>query len=257
MTPYSKNRHVYNWHWFWDTGNGDIGNQGVHEIDIARWGIKDATLPTKVWSMGGRLLPDGPDQGQTPNIQLAVLEFGETLLVFEVRGLVGKHKDFQPQVSNEYYTTEGVIKGGKFYEKGSDQGESLEVADVPKLIPGGAFGSFLTAVRERQLVNNCNAEVAHFSSALCHLSNISYRLGTPATFEAAKAKAGTQAQVTEALDRINANCTAVGALPKDGNFVVGRSLAFDPAKEKFVGDDEANQLLTRPYRAPFVVPEKV
>ena len=75
--PYHGNLVHYNWHWFWDIGNGDIGNQGVHEMDVARWAIKGATLPTKVWSLGGRFLPDGPDQGQTPNMQMSVMEFGD------------------------------------------------------------------------------------------------------------------------------------------------------------------------------------
>ncbi|MFV2068101.1 MAG: Gfo/Idh/MocA family protein, partial [Pirellulales bacterium] len=73
--PFHRNLVHYNWHWFWDTGNGDTGNQGVHEMDVARWGIEGATLPQRVWSMGGRYVPDGKngkDQGQTPNMQLSV-----------------------------------------------------------------------------------------------------------------------------------------------------------------------------------------
>ena len=255
--PYHGNLVHYNWHWFWDTGNGDIGNQGVHEMDIARWAIKGATLPTKVWSMGGRFLPDGPDQGQTPNMQLAVMEFGETQLVFETRGLVGKHKDYPAIVSNEYYTTDGVIKGGKFYKTGSSEGESLKVDETPAVIPGGPFGSFLTAVRERKFENNCNAEVAHYSSALCHLANAAYRMGKPGEFAAAKATAGSNPQVVEALDRINANCVAVEVKPSALNYTVGPSLAFDPKQEKFVGNDLANALITRKYREPFVVPAQV
>ena len=76
MQPFHENLLHYNWHWFWDTGNGEIGNQGVHQMDIARWGIKAGNLPTKVYSLGGRFLHDGPDQAQTPNMQMAVMEFG-------------------------------------------------------------------------------------------------------------------------------------------------------------------------------------
>ena len=75
----------YNWHWFWDFGNGDIGNQGVHQMDIARWGIPGATLPRSVLSVGGRF--GYADQGQTPNTQMAIFDFGPTKLIFEVRGL--------------------------------------------------------------------------------------------------------------------------------------------------------------------------
>lgn len=254
----------YNWHWFWDTGNGDIGNQGVHEMDIARWAIKGATLPTKVWSVGGRFVPEGKDQGQTPNMQLAVMEFGDVLLVFETRGLVGKHPDYKSQVTNEYYTTEGVIRGGKFHRNGSGEGEPLQVDDAPRVAPGGPFGSFLAAMRSRKPEdNNCDAEVAHYSATLCHLANISYRLGKPAGFSQAESAAAKQAEseqqklVKESLERINANCKAVGIALEGDAYTLGRTLDFDPAKEQFVGDDDANKLLTRPYRAPFVVPEKV
>src|SRR5207247_10273109 len=78
--PFHGNLVHYNWHWFWDFGNGDIGNQGIHELDVARWAIKDATLPTKVWSLGGRFAEG--DQGETPNMQMAVYEYGDVLLVF-------------------------------------------------------------------------------------------------------------------------------------------------------------------------------
>ena len=115
--PYHGNLVHYNWHWFWDFGDGDIGNQGIHEVDVARWAIKGATLPTKVWSLGGRFAYE--DQGQTPNTQMAVFEYGDTLLVFEVRGLVDKPEDspFKFKVANEYYTTDGMITDGKFHPK--------------------------------------------------------------------------------------------------------------------------------------------
>ena len=125
--PYHGNLVHYNWHWFWDFGNGDIGNQGIHEMDVARWAIPGATLPTKVWSLGGRFAEG--DQGQTPNMQMAVMEFGDVLLVFEVRGLVDKPKEkdfpFKFKVLNEYYTTEGRIENGQFYPRSGGKPEPL------------------------------------------------------------------------------------------------------------------------------------
>ena len=112
------NLHPYNWHWFWDFGNGDTGNQGVHEMDVARWGIQGATLPNRVWSLGGRYIPGGKDQGETPNMQLSVYEYGDVLLVFETRGLVAKDGAPPFKVANEFYTTEGVIRDWKFYPNG-------------------------------------------------------------------------------------------------------------------------------------------
>jgi predicted dehydrogenase len=84
--PFNPNRFHYNWHWFWDTGNGDIGNQGVHEMDIARWGLGKQTLPTVVHSTGGKFVYD--DDQETPNTQIAEFDYGDCLLVFEVRGLL-------------------------------------------------------------------------------------------------------------------------------------------------------------------------
>jgi predicted dehydrogenase len=258
---FHRNLVHYNWHWFWETGNGDIGNQGVHEMDVARWAIKDATLPTKVWSMGGRFLPDGKDQGQTPNQQLTVMQFGETLLVFETRGLTG-NKEFPAwptQVTNEFYMESGVIKGGKFYEKGSDKGESLQGGDDATVAPGGAFGSFTAAMRSRNPKdNNCDAEVAHYSAALCHLGNISYRLGNqvPYNKEAPK-EAGSNAIVHESFAKIRDNIAGVGIKLDSAEYTLGRTLTLDPKTEQFVGDDAANALLTRQYRAPYVVPTNV
>jgi predicted dehydrogenase len=268
MQDFHRNLVHYNWHWFWDFGNGDIGNQGVHEMDVARWAIKDATLPTKVWSVGGRFLPDLPDQGptdqgQTPNMELSVMEFGDVLLVFETRGLVANEKlapGFPSQVENEYYTTEGMIKGGKFYKGGKGEGEKVSGGEPRKVTPGGAFAAFIAAVRSRRPEdNNANAEVAHYSAALCHLANISYRLGEKVPYNKVGGSIGKNAQVKEAFEKLAANNSAVG-LPLDKqNYTLGPTLTFDPTKEQFTGDnvEAANALLTRPYRAPFVVPNKV
>ena len=258
---FHRNLVHYNWHWFWETGNGDIGNQGVHEMDVARWAIKDGTLPTRVWSMGGRFLPDGKDQAETPNQLLSVMEFGDTLLVFETRGLTGNKKfpEWENQVTNEFYMTDGVIKGGKFYAKGSDKGEDLKGGDEAKVAPGGAFGSFINAMRSRDPKDqNCNAEVAHYSAALCHLANISYRLGknVPYSKDAPK-DAGDNQIVRESFAKIRDNIAGVGIKLDDAEYTLGKALTFDPKTEQFVGDDAANALLTRKYRAPYVVPENV
>ena len=119
--PYHDNLVHYNWHWFWDFGNGDIGNQGVHQMDIARWAIPDGAVPTSVISLGGRF--GYKDQGQTPNTQITVMDFGDAQLIFEVRGLVdGK----TTKVTNEFYMEGGVIKGGLFFPKGKGEGEKLK-----------------------------------------------------------------------------------------------------------------------------------
>ena len=256
--PFHGNLHPYNWHWFWDFGNGDIGNQGVHEMDMARWGIDGATLPTRVWSLGGRFIPPKPDQGQTPNMLLTVMEFGETILLFETRGLVARRGTKAPpfRVENEFYTTEGVIRGTKFYPNGGKDPVPVE-ADAG-VTPGGAFGSFLRCVRSRNAqAVNCDAEVAHYSAALCHLGNISYRLGEPVPFRNRPKMLGDNRRVVESFEMLKENLRVVGFELDEQTYQLGRDLRFDPKRERFVGDEEANQLLTRNYRKPFVVPENV
>src|SRR5262245_32406121 len=259
--PYHGNLVHYNWHWFWDFGNGDIGNQGIHEMDVARWAIPGARLPGRVWSLGGRFAEG--DQGQTPNMQMTAMEFGDVLLVFEVRGLVDKPgaKDFpfKFKVLNEYYTTEGRIEDGKFYPRNGGQPEPLARFDV-KVTPGGSWGSFLHAVRSRKAEGlNATAEHGHYSSALCHLANISYRLGEKVPFNSKTKTLGDNREVVETFMNLRENLKGAGVRLDDATYQLGRTLTVDPANERFVGEgsEDANLLLTRRYRAPFVVPESV
>jgi len=269
LQPYHGNLVPYNWHWFWDTGNGEIGNQGVHQMDIARWAIKDATLPKSAYSLGGRWVdstagkPEFTDQGQTPNMQLTVFEFGQTLLVFEVAGLCGKTvvkggKAPPNKVDNEFYLEEGVIKGGKFYPKGKDVGEELVEVEY-KVYPGGPFGNLINCVRSRK-PEELNAEIleGHLSSAICHLGNISYYLGkqVPGTEKPESLNAHSEVQrswasIQEALKN------AIGLDLAKSTYQLGPTLKFDAQAEKFIGNPEANKLLTRPEREPFVVPKEV
>jgi len=265
LQAFHSNLVHYNWHWFWDTGNGDIGNQGVHEVDVARWAIKDATLPKSVWSLGGRFAPgekDLKDQGQTPNMQLAVFDYGETLLVFETRGLVENKSKYpnapKANVSNEFYTSEGVIRGGKFYPDGKGEGESMSGGEDVHVTPGGPFGAFITAIRSRDPKdNNCDAEVAHYSSALCHLANASMRLGEPTTFDRDIMAFGDNKQVVDAYQTLRENLKAVDVDLANTTYQLGPKLEFDAKTEQFVGNDAANALITREYRKPFVVPKEV
>jgi predicted dehydrogenase len=254
--PYHDNLVHYNWHWFWDFGNGDIGNQGVHELDVARWAIKGGTLPTKVWSMGGRFAYE--DQGQVPNTQLAVYEYGDVKLVFELRGLVDKHPGFKLKVLNEYYTAEGMIADGKFHPRNGGTPEKLAQFDV-KVTPGGAWGSFLHAVRSRRVEDlNADVEHGHYSSALCHLANISYRLGEKVSFDQKYRALSDTQEVAQSFESMRANLEAANVSLSQTKYQLGRVLEFDPVREHFVGtgSEQANPFLTRDYRAPYIVPEQ-
>ena len=265
--PYNENLVHYNWHWFWDTGNGDMGNQGVHQTDVALWGLgKDQTLPKSVWSLGGRWVnePDWKDQGETPNMLMSVFDFGGPLVVFETRGLVGKKdkagKDkFPRKVDNEFYTTEGVMISGKFYPKGGKKPEKVDFKG-PKVTPGGPFKSFISAIRSGKAEDvNAPIDKGHYASAICHLGNVSYRLGKEVPFGKKPKTLGDNKQVVETLEKIQENLGGVGVKLEETNYCLGPLLQIDTKTERFVGEnaDAANELLTRKYRKGFEVPEKV
>ncbi len=256
LQPYHKNLVHYNWHWFWDTGNGEIGNQGVHQMDIARWAVEAATGakgPKSVISLGGRFGYE--DQAQTPNTQLTIFDFGEAKLFFEDYGLArGKNR----RVDNAFYMEEGVIRGGKFYPKGSDKAEDL--ADVEYTChPGGNFGNFINCVRSRKQEElNAPIDQGHLSAACCHLGNISYRLGELVPFNKKAGTLGDDKDAVEALENMKDHLGRQTEMKlEESQYRLGRKLQYDAQAEKFVGDPEADKLLTRPYRQPFVVPEQV
>jgi len=266
--PYHENIVHYNWHWFFDFGNGEIGNQGVHQMDIARWAIPGGVLPTSVISMGGRWVqsteghPPFTDQANTPNCQLTVMDFGGPLLVFEVIGLVDgvglDGKKYPKKVGNEFFLEEGVIKGDKFYPKGSDKSESLVDVDV-EMGPGDIFENFIHCMRSRKR-EDLHADIldGHLSSACCHLGNVSYRLGEQVSGKIEPGVLGRHPEVEKSWETIKQ--TVKGTLGYDvskNTYCLGPMLKFDPKAEKFVNNPAADRLLTRPYRKPFVVPERV
>jgi predicted dehydrogenase len=254
--PYHANLVHYNWHWFWDFGNGDIGNQGVHEMDKARWAIADATLPRAVMSVGGRY--GYSDQGQTPNTQLAVLDFGGTQLIFEVRGLMtGGYRG--TSIGNVFHTTDGVIAGHRFYRNGSHVGETLPPSPAARR-GVNHFANFIAAVRSGRR-EDLNADIleGHYSSALCHLANASYRLGQHVSFDSHPAPFDSHSPAAETLARMEEHLrTAPNSVRLSGlDLTVGTRLEIDTEREAVRGNDAANRLLTRQYRPPFVVPERV
>jgi len=265
--PYHENIVHYNWHWFFDFGNGEIGNQGVHQMDIARWAIPGSALPKSAISMGGRWVksteghPPFTDQANTPNCQLTIMDFGGPLLVFEVIGLVDgvgvDGKKYPKKVSNEFFMAEGVIKGGKFYPNGSDKGEDLDF-DV-EMGPGNIFENFIHCVRSRKR-EDLHADIieGHPSAACCHLGNVSYRLGEQVSGKIEPDVLGRHPEIEKSWETIKR--TVKGTLGYDvakNTYCLGPKLEFDPETEKFVNNRKANKLLTRPYRKPFVVPKNV
>lgn len=266
VRPFHGNLVHYNWHWFWDFGNGDIGNQGVHQMDVARWMIPNATLPKSVVSLGGRF--GYKDQGETPNSQIALMDFGDTKLVFEVRGL--KTDPYYGQgVGNILHFDSGVVAGKRFYPKGSDKSEPIaelaakkkekqDDADQPEgKRPESHFTNFIKAVKSRK-VDDLNADIleGHYSAALCHLANISYRLGEQVPFRPEAKALGDNKEVLESLTRMEQYLGKKNAISLDGlTYQLGRKLTLAPSSESFAGDSQANQMLTRQYRKPYAPAE--
>ena len=255
--PFNANFVHYNWHWFWDFGNGDIGNQGVHQMDIARWGIPGAKLPRSVLSVGGRF--GYTDQGQTPNTQMAIFDYGPTKLIFEVRGL---HTDRYrgEMVGNVFHLEGGTIAGRRFFPKNSTTAAPLPRIPGQTQRPGGSnhFANFIAAVRARRPQDlNAPIEEGHLSAALIHFANISYRLGQPAPFNPRTRAFGDNKDANETLGRMEQHLRGNGLKLEDLRLHVGVPLAIDAHAETVRDNAEANRMLTRNYRAGFVVPDHV
>ncbi len=254
--PFHANLVHYNWHWFWDFGNGDIGNQGVHQMDMARWVIPGATLPRSVISLGGRF--GYTDQGETPNTQISIFDFGATQLIFEVRGL--KTGDFHSQkVGNILHFEEGIVAGNKFYPRGKTEAQPLPKVEITRTSAANTSPTSLLpcAAGTRRLLNADILE-GHYSSALCHLGNISYRLGEDVPFNPKTKAFGDNREAYETLERLEEHLSKGNGLNLDGvKYRLGRKLTIDAKTETIEGDADANRLLTRDYRKPYVVPEKV
>ena len=230
--PFSKNRFHYNWHWQWDYGNGDMGNQGVHEIDIARWGL-GVKLPTKISAVGGHFMFN--DDQETPNTLMANFEFDnpnggnekKKILQFETRHWISNREGMienAKEVNNSYKTSTKNNIGNLFYgakgymQKNVNQWKAYAEVDSQEVASGKGLGNhyknFCDAIRANdQSLAKADIEEGFYSCALIHLGNISYRLG--------------------------------------------RSLEFDPKTMRFKNDNEANAMLTRKYRAPYVIPENI
>ena len=256
IEDYHANYVHYNWHWFWKTGNGDLNNQGTHELDVAQWAIDDdQTHPIKAMALGGRF--QWGDQGETPNTMFGMAEYPNGQQVFfNVRNV--NYKGYKRQVMNEYYFEDGgKIVGGKYYAKGSDQGEPLKF-DSGKVTGGGAFGSFVNAVRAGDpTMSNADALTAHYGCVLGHLMNNSYRLGEQLPFNKKAGKFGDNADAAEHFGRLHDMMADGVGIPEDGNaYTVGPTLTFDPKREVFTGEHSqaANKLLKDPNRKGFEVP---
>ncbi len=255
VPPHRKNFH-YDWHWFWNYGNGDIGNQGIHEMDAARWFLGEDALSPRILSIGGRL--GYVDDAETPNTLIAFHDYEKAPLVMEVRGLPTKAGDkkmdkYQGASIGIVVECEGgrvVVpdyKSARVYD--SDGKEITRFEGV-----SSHFENFLAAVRSRK-ESDLHAPIrgGHLSSALCHTANISYRIGSKQSPDAIREQIKADKVASATFDRMAAHLAANDIDLEKSQVTLGQHLVMDPATETFPDNPQASELAKGQYRAPFVV----
>jgi predicted dehydrogenase len=260
LSPLTRPRFHYDWHWFWETGNGELGNNNIHMVDVCRWGLGVTGLGRSVLSMGGRL--GYVDAGQTPNTLIVIHEFDGKMIIQETRGLKsqpffspkgngGEGKKKALAGGSIFYGTEGLIAETSLFD---NDGNLIRTFAGPGQ---NHFANFLKAVRSRKR-GDLNADIleGHQSTALCHGGNISYRLGRPASFqeieqqfEAAKMHPDALGTLARIRKHLSANAIDLEKTP----LTLGTRLDVHPDQEAFLGNEKANALLSREYRQPFIV----
>ncbi|MEO6811929.1 MAG: Gfo/Idh/MocA family oxidoreductase [Isosphaeraceae bacterium] len=251
--PLTRRSFHYDWHWFWNTGNGELGNNNIHYTDLCRWCLGVTGMGNAVLSYGGRL--GYTDSADTPNTQVVIHDFGDKTLVTETRGLKSDPYPFHNTAYGALiYGTEGIIVDGSLFEPDGTLVRTFEGKSQ------NHFANFLKAVRSRK-VSDLNADIleTHQSTALCHVGNISYRLGATASPEAISEQLGqlkVHDQVRETFERTRKHLADNQVDLKASPLTLGSLLRIVPEAEAFQDNPEADALLTRSYRPPFVVPSE-
>jgi predicted dehydrogenase len=265
MEPLRRKELHYHWHWVWNTGNGDLGNQGIHEMDLGRWALGDPKLAPRVMSFGGRFRVN--DAGETANTQIVFFDYKPAPLIFEVRGLARKKGDKAMDVWRRTGTNIGVVvQCENGYWAAGDGGGYVWDNDnqrTDQRFTGGGGGghhqNFIDAVRSHKVSDlNADIEKGHLSSALCHMGNISYRLGKKMSISEARSTIDNE-YALDSFDRMIEHLKVNEVDLEKELITMGPMLTMDPEKEIFVGEysDWANMYLKRNYREPFVVLDKV
>jgi len=276
MVPLPRVNLHYDWHWQWEYGNGEIGNNGPHHLDVCRWALGQEGLPARVISLGGRYGYD--DDGQTPNTQITVFDYKPAPIIFEVRGLprktgdelmdpftattrngvkiVHEHNSPDPNngtvivCENGYVDLENLVS----YD---NQGRVIRKFEGERV---NSITNFLKAVRSRKEEDlRTTILEGHLSTSLCHMGNISYRVGTEVPVEQVNDVINKDAAVRDAFERTREHLAANGIDLGRTSVVLGPWLEMDTAQERFVGRfaDQANNYLAREYREPFVIRDQV
>jgi len=265
----------YDWHWFWLYGNGDVGNQGIHQMDVARWFLGESGFPPRSLSIGGRL--GYVDDGETPNTQVVIHEYSRAPLIFEVRGLpskagvVGSGADPRANVDtagmDQYHGVSigNVIdcEGGRLITNNYEAATAVDrKGKVVREFRGSDrhMQNFVDVVRSRKTQELYGpVQEGYVSTALCHLANISHRLGRATPDAELRDMIKSSSPLMEAYGRMCEHLSANNVDLSKTPLTLGMPLLIDPAAEHFTGPDatRANEMLKRDYRAPFIVPTVV
>ncbi len=267
LKPLRRNQLHYDWHWMWNTGTGDLGNSSVHAFDICRMMMGYKSLPPRAICVGGRFGVD--DVGETPNTQLTLLDYDEAPVVVENRNL-GDKKGSR-NLDHVLGVREGIIltyEGGYF--AGLRAGGWIYDTNGKRIkqFVGGGGGNhtknFIEAVRKRDSSTlKAPIEEGHISSACCHLGNISYRLGVPATPDRIKGAIKNNDLAGRVFDSIAEHLKANEVDLGRSAATLGPLMTVDTASDEIVGLDgsgtlaAATKLAHGTYRKPFVMPEEV
>jgi predicted dehydrogenase len=259
--PFSREQFHYDWHWQWAYGNGDIGNQGPHQLDVGRWALGDPEhLPSRVMCFGNRY--GMSDDGETANNQVAFYEYKDRApLMMDSRGLPAKDMDFKGQmpaflglrIGNVIHLEGGTIAETKANDKDGKLVQKFEILDGPDHMK-----NFIDSVRAGKLVNP-NGHISHgyHAAALAHMANISYRVGAKKSDAEVRELLKSNAEATATYENFLANLEANQIDLAKEPTIVGPWLEFDPVSEKFVGEfaEEANKHLGGEYAPGFELPE--
>ncbi|REJ67802.1 MAG: gfo/Idh/MocA family oxidoreductase [Planctomycetota bacterium] len=241
----------YDWHWDFNTGNGDMGNQGIHQMDVCRWFLGAEELSPRVMSLGGRL--GYRDAADTPNTQTVIHDYDKAPIIFETRGLeTPPYRD--SRVGIVVQCEQGHVLVPTYHDAMAFDPDGKEIKRWTHY--GNHYGNFLAAVKSRNH-EDLNADIleGHLSSALCHTGNISYRLGEKQPLAEITAAVAENPQMSASLARIVEHLKANQVDVSGPTLTIGPWLSMDPQTERFTDNAAANEMLTRPYRSGFEVPD--
>ncbi len=261
MSPIYRNEFHYDWHWMWETGNGELANNGCHMLDLARWALGQDKLAPAVTALGGRL--DWNDAGETPNTMVACFDYQPAPLIAEVHNLAvtpgarsaGEYQGLQHGFIIE--CEDATVLGGNHVEVRDRDGKTVErhAEKEGKLHPANFIDAVRTGSRENL---TCPVEIGHVSGGLALQANVSYHLGATGVDRLDRAYNETTPETKVTIDRMLGHLDDLGIDSAKSQLTVGPTLTFDPESERFTGAQaqDANRLLRRPsYREPFVVKE--